>query len=86
MGYYINILIQGEMYELDGQKLLFIEKKDKRYYFYLCKKEDWGFDYFPTEEKLDFTIKEIHYIKRVQDLHSFCGLQSIGKEKVFPRY
>lgn len=85
MGYYINVLQKGQMYELEGQKLQFIEKVDKWFYFYTCKMDERTFNYEPTNEKVFFTSKELTYIKRVQDQPIRDGLHRIGREKVFPR-
>lgn len=74
------------MYELDGQKLQFIEKFANRYYFHICKMDEWSFKYLPTGETTSFNIKEINYIKRFENGTKRFGLKRIGKEKVFPRY
>lgn len=86
MGYYLNVLQQGKMYELDGQKLQFIEKVGNWYYFYICKMDEWTFEYEPTDEKTFFTIDQMNYIKRIQAETKNIGLRKIGKDKVFPRY
>ena len=86
MGYYLNVLQQGKMYELDGQKLQFIEKVGSWYYFYICKMDEWTFEYEPTDEKTFFTIDQMNYIKRIQAETKNIGLRKIGKDKVFPRY
>lgn len=85
MGYYLNVLRKGQMYELDGQKLQFTEKVGKRFYFYSCKMNDWLFRYEPTNDKISFTSEEINFIRRVQDEPIKSGLRKIGREKVFPR-
>ena len=73
------------MYELDGQKLQFVEKDGNRYYFYICRMDEWTFRYMPTEEKTSFHIKEINFIKRFQNEHTTIGLKRMGKDKVFPK-
>ena len=85
MGYYINTLQEGYEYELNGQHLQFMQKLDNRYYFYVCEYDEWSFRYIPTALIASFTIKELNYIKRVQDQPIRVGLRKIGKEKVFPR-
>lgn len=85
MGYYINILQKNQLYELDGQKLRFIEKDGKRFYFHICEKDEWSFVYQPTGEIVSFLSNEINFIKRVQDEPNKGGLHKIGRERVFPR-
>lgn len=85
MGYYLNVLQQGQMYELDGQRLQFIEKVGKSFYFYTCKMDEWTFNYEPTTEQVAFTSDEMNFIRRVQDEPIKHGLRRIGREKVFPR-
>jgi hypothetical protein len=86
MGYYIRILQEGKMYELDGKKLQFIEKYGQFYYFNVCKYDEYTLKYEPTNERLPFTRKEIEYIKRLQDEPMKVGLRKIGRDKVFQRY
>ena len=86
MGYYLNVLQKGQMYELDGQKLEFIEKYGSRFYFYVCKMDEWSFKYIKTNEKKSFEHKEINFIKRFQDEPQKIGLRKVGRDKVFPRY
>ena len=85
MGYYINVLQQGVQYELDGQRLEFIQKLDGLYYFYLCKQDDWDMNYKPTELIYSYSSKEIEFIKRIQGLSPKGVLKRIGKDKVFNR-
>lgn len=85
MGYYLNVLRKGEMYQLEGQKLLFLEKILSRYYFYTCKMDEWDFRYKPTNEKISFTADEIVYLKRFQDEPTSVGLRKIGRDKVSPK-
>ena len=85
MGYYLNVLQQGEMYELNGQKLQFIERNGTHYYFFVCKMGEWTFRYEPTNEKVLFTSKELNYIKRFGTGNTNFGLKVAGKDKVFPR-
>lgn len=86
MGYFINILQEGCEYELDGHHLQFIQKLDNHYYFYICEYDEWSFKYIPTAVIASYSIKELNYIKRVQDQPIRFGLRRIGKEKVFQRY
>jgi hypothetical protein len=86
MGYYINILRQGQMYELEGQKLQFIERIDGRYYFHICQMDYNELKCLPTGEITSFTIQEINFIRRVNDEQKSVGLRRIGRERVFPRY
>lgn len=85
MGYYLNVLQKGQMYNLGGQRLQFIEKAGKLFCFYICKMDEWTFTYEPTEEQVLFTSEEINFIRRVQDEPIKYGLRKIGKDKVFPR-
>lgn len=85
MGYYISVLQKGKIYELDGQKLQFIEKDGNHYYFYICRMDEWSFRYAPTKETTSFDVKEINFIKRFQDERTNVGLKRIGKDKVFQR-
>jgi hypothetical protein len=85
MGYYLNVLQEGQIYELDGQRLQFIEKVGEWFYFYVCKMDEWTFNYEPTNEKVFYSSKELAYIKRVRDFQTGAGLRKIGKDKVFPR-
>jgi hypothetical protein len=85
MGYYLNTLQKGKMYELDGQKLQFIGKFGTRYYFYKCKMDEWSFEYEPTTQKASFTNEEMTYIKRIQENSTVGVLRKIGKDKVFPK-
>jgi hypothetical protein len=86
MGYYLNVLQEGCQYELDGQRLQFIQKLDKQYYFYICEYDEWSFKHIPTAVIMSFSIKELAYIKRVQEFSSNVKLRRIGKDKVFNRY
>ena len=85
MGYYLNILKPGQIYELDGIKLQFIEKIDKWYYFYICKLNELTFNYEPTKEKRFYKLKDLAYLKRVDNGKEGFNLRQIGKDKVFPR-
>lgn len=86
MGYYINKFQEGCEYELDGRHLQFMQKLDDRYYFYVCEYDEWSFKYIPTALIASYSIKELTYIKRVQDAPIKVGLRRIGKDKVFNRY
>lgn len=86
MGYYINALQQGKMYDLDGLRLEFSEKIGKLYYFYIHKLDELGFNYNKTDLVVSYSSKELNYIKRVQDCTTKGLLKRIGKDKVFPRY
>ena len=85
MGYYVNILQKGQIYELDGQKLQYIEEIDKWHYFYICKMDEWTFDYEPTTEKRFYRLKDLAYLKRVDNGKASFGLRQIGRDKAFPR-
>ena len=85
MGYYINTLQEGCEYELDGRHLQFMQKLDNLYYFYVCEYDEWSFRHIPTAVIACYTIKELTYIKRVQDQPIRVGLRRIGRDKVFPR-
>lgn len=84
MGYYLSVLKKGQVYELDGQKIQFVEKVGKWFYFYACKMNEWNFKYEPTDEKISFTLQQINYIKRAYQTYN-NGLRKIGRDKVFPR-
>lgn len=85
MGYYISVLQKGVQYEVEGKRIEFIQKMDGFYYFYLCKKDEWDFDYKPTELVVSYTDKEIEFIKRIQGESNKGVLKRIGKDKVFNR-
>ena len=85
MGYYVNTLQQGASYQLNGQRLVYMQKIDGRFYFYLCKYDENWLDYIQTDELVSFSFKELNYIKRLQECSSKGSLKPIGKEKVFAR-
>ena len=86
MGYYLNVLQEGAIYDLDGQKLKFIQKIDGAYYFHVCKYDEWSLNYIPTDLVASYDIKEINYIKRFQSCSPKGALKRIGKDKVFSKY
>jgi hypothetical protein len=83
MGYYLNVLQEGAKYELDGERLVFIGKKNNLYYFYLCKYDSSCFDYVKTNDTVLYKIRELNFIKKVQD--GSIALRRIGRDKVFGR-
>lgn len=85
MGYYINVLTKGKKYDLDGQKLLFIDKVSEYFRFYKCKMDEWSFRYEPTSELVEFDRKEINFIKPFHDEQNQRCLTIIGRDKVFKR-
>ena len=86
MGYYISTLQQGKLYELDGVRLEFTNKRGRLFYFYIHKLDETGFLYEKTERVVSYSSKELNYIKRVQECSPSGMLKRIGREKVFARY
>ena len=85
MGYYLRTLIQGARYELEGQNLEFCQKVGKMYYFYRYAYDEDTFSYNKTDYLVGFTIKELSYLKRVQECSDFGLLKKIGRDKVWQR-
>lgn len=83
MGYYLNTLIQGQQYELNGQKLEFYNKSNGLFYFYRYIYDEDSFKHKKTNELVSFTFKELNYLKRVQEYPSFGYLKKIGRDKVW---
>lgn len=86
MGYYVNALQEGSMYDLGGMRLEFSKKVGKLFYFYIYKLDDFGFTYEKTNSAVSYSSKELTYIKRVQECSPSGMLKRIGREKVFARY
>lgn len=83
MGHYLNNLLHGELYELNGQRLEFFKKQKGLYYFYVYVYNEQIFDYEKTTTINSFSFKELNFLKRVQD-KPICGLlKKIGKDKVW---
>ena len=85
MGYYLNTLIEGKLYELNGQRLEFSSKVGKMYYFYKYAYDEDSFRYKKTENLVSFAFKELNYLKRVQECSDFGSLKRIGRDKVWQR-
>lgn len=85
MGYYLCVLQKGEIYDLHGRKLQFVDKCNEKYFFNVCRVDEDDFRYKPTTEQVPFTKEQIFYIKRFEQEPTPSGLRLIGKEKVFPR-
>lgn len=85
MGYYLNTLIQGEKYELNGQKLEFYQKSNGLFYFYRYVYDEDSFNHQKTNELVSFTFKELNYLKRVQECSAFGSLKRIGRDKVWQK-
>lgn len=86
MGYFLNTFIKGAQYELNGQRLEFFNKSNGLYYFYRHSYNEDDFSYKKINELVAFTLKELNYIKRLNDRQSKIKLQKIGNDKVFQRY
>lgn len=86
MGYFLNTFIKGAQYELSGQRLEFFNKSNGLYYFYRHSYNEDDFSYKKINELVAFTLKELNYIKRLNDRPSKIKLQKIGNDKVFQRY
>lgn len=86
MGYYLSVLQEGCQYELEGNRLQFMQKLDDQYYFYVCEYDEWAFKYIPTALIASYSIKELAYIKRAKDQPNTVKLRRIGRDKVFNRY
>lgn len=85
MGYYLNTLIKGKLYELNGQRLEFSEKVGKIYYFYRYDYDENNFTYKKTNYSVAFSLKELNFLKRVQECSDFGSLKRIGRDKVWQR-
>lgn len=86
MGYYINVLQKGAIYELNGEYIKFVKKDGNLFYFYSCKRlNPFDFSFTKLNEVCIYTEREIYYIKKVNDCAKKGQLKKIGKEKVFPR-
>lgn len=85
MGYFLKTLIKGARYELNGQKLEFSEKVGNLYYFLRCDYDENTFKYEKTNYSVAFSIKELNFLKRVQECSEFGSLQRIGRDKVWKR-
>lgn len=85
MGYYLNTLIKGKLYELNGQRLEFSEKVGKLYYFYRYDYDENTFTYEKTNHSVAFSLKELNFLKRVQECSDFGSLERIGRDKVWQR-
>ena len=83
MGYYLNTLIQGEQYELNGQKLEFYNKANGLFYFYRYVYDEDNFNHKKTNELVSFTFKELNYLKRIQQCSPHGSLRPIGRDKVW---
>jgi hypothetical protein len=81
MWYFINKLQEGRRYNLNGQVLEFIEQSGEFYYFYVCKYNEWSFDYELTEEAVLYTDKELTYIKKIQEPIAKGILKKIKEKK-----
>ena len=86
MGYFLNTFIKGAQYELSGQRLEFFNKSNGLYYFYRYSYNEDDFSYNKINELVAFTLKELNYIKRFNDMQNKIKLQKIGNDKVFQRY
>ena len=85
MGYYINTLQEGCLYDLGGMRLEFSTKVGKLFYFYIYKLDDFGFTYEKTNSLVSYSSKELTYIRRVQECSPQGLLRKVGKDKVFSR-
>ena len=85
MGYYISVLKQGQLYELDGIRLEFAQKTRGLYYFYIYKFDSSTFAYNRTDLLVSYKSKELNYLKRVQECSPKGVLKRIGRDKVFAR-
>ena len=85
MGYYVNALQEGSMYDLGGMRLEFSTKVGKLFYFYIYKLDDFGFTYEKTNSLVSYSSKELTYIRRIQECSPQGLLRKIGKDKVFSR-
>lgn len=85
MGYFIDVLQKGTQYELDGKRMEFVEKKGRLFYFYLYEYDGITFSYNKTDYLLNYTSKEIYFIKRVQECSPKGCLRAIGRDRIFAR-
>ena len=85
MGYFINKLIKGEIYEVDCTRVEFIEKCGKFFHFFAYEYDMENLEYKKTDKVIPYSLKELEYMKRVQECSQIGTLQRIGKERVFVR-
>jgi hypothetical protein len=85
MGYYVNALQEGCLYDLGGMRLEFSKKVGKLFYFYIHKLDDFGFTYEKTNNMVSYNNKELTYIRRIQECSPKGTLKKIGKDRVFSR-
>lgn len=78
---YLNKLLEGHRYNLNGEILEFIEKSGKFYYFYICKQNEWTFEHERTEEATLYTEDELAYIKKIQEPIAKGILKKITEKK-----
>lgn len=86
MGYYINVLQEGKLYELNGLRLEYLSKRGKLFYFYIYKLNEDNFLYEKTDMVVSYSSKDLTYIKRVQECSPIGMLKRIGRDKVFARF
>ena len=86
MGYFVNKLMVGFQYDIEGRIYTFKKKEGDFYVFTDCVCDDFSGEWFENDdgEESYFFKNEIMYIK----LFNCCNrqpLKKIGKDKVFPR-
>jgi hypothetical protein len=85
MGYFVNKLMVGCQYDIEGRIYTFKEKNGDFYVFNDCVRDDFSGEWLETDEKESFFLKkEIMYIK-LFNCSNRQRLKKIGKDKVFPR-
>lgn len=88
MGYFINYLKTGSIYNLEGDLLAFQKKHQNLYVFFVVKYDIFNdvTPYVVTEEEMLYTAEEIKFIKLVEHKRpSREKLKRIGKEKVWTK-
>ena len=85
MGYFINVLLEGEQYDLNGDILKFIKKVGDLYYFYACELDELRINYIVTDKVVRFKGKDLTFIKRKRTNEATGWLEKIGCDKFSKR-
>jgi hypothetical protein len=85
MGYYVNSLQKGTLYELGGMRLEFVEKNGRSFYFYIYRFNEDIYGYEKANSMISYTSKELTYIRRIQECSPKGMLKCIGRDRVFAK-
>lgn len=86
MGYFVNKLMVGFQYDIEGKIYTFKKKDGDFYVFTDCVRDDFSGEWLEDDENSEscFLKSEIMYIKLFKSFGN-QKLKKIGKDKVFPR-